>query len=504
MDTSRLLLRASALRQIEIQAAASLAPQALMWRAARSAAELIAQRWPHHEVTLLCGPGNNGGDGFLLATLLHQAGRSVRVWALAAPRGLPADAAAVRRAMPDELLQAGAPALDATRDNLIVDALFGLGLKRELDTRAREWVDWANAQDTEILALDVPTGLDADTGSAQTSTLRATCTLTFLTDKPGLRTRAGPDHAGEVRVDDLGLGGLLATLAPSADMGRWVRREDVAELFARRAHDTHKGSFGTLGLIGGAPGMTGAALLAGRAALLSGAGKVFVGLAQPAPLPLACDPQHPELMLRDAGDLLQHASALGITTWVLGCGMSTGALAAGWLEQALRASPHHTVVLDADALTLIAGSTALHAALLARSGARVLTPHPLEAARMLGVDANSVQADRVAAAMALSERFGAWTVLKGAGTVVVSPDGQWRINGSGNAGLATAGTGDVLAGMLGALLAQGLRPEHAVPGAVWLHGAAADHLVEIGTGPIGLTASELADATRWLRNHDGH
>jgi hydroxyethylthiazole kinase-like uncharacterized protein yjeF len=276
-----------------------------------------------------------------------------------------------------------------------------------------------------------------------------------------------------------------------------ILREQLPALFSPRPSDTHKGSFGTLGVLGGGPGMTGAALLAARAALRVGAGKVFVGFAQDA-LPLACDLLQPELMLRTGHDLVTHAGALGLTTWVAGCGLGATADAARLLADLFATRKNAPVVLDADGLNLLA-----QGALQADWGAGpvVITPHPAEAGRLLDCPASQVQADRPAAALALAQRYQAWVVLKGAGTLVCPPDASHcQINTTGNPGLASAGTGDVLAGMMGSLLAQGLPLEQAVPGAVWLHGAAADALVAGGIGPIGLTAGELADAARRLRN----
>lgn len=277
-------------------------------------------------------------------------------------------------------------------------------------------------------------------------------------------------------------------------VGAPIDRASLPALFAPRGRDTHKGSFGTVGVVGGGPGMTGAALLAARAALKTGAGKVLVGFAQET-APLACDPLQPELMLRDARSLLE--ADWGVTAWVAGCGIGTDALAANALSELFVLRREAPLVLDADGLNLLAtGDIRPNWG----AGPVVLTPHPAEAGRLLGVSAAQIQADRPNAARQLAQRYNGWIVLKGAGTVVCSPAGDIRINTSGNPGLATAGTGDVLAGMLGSLLAQKLPVDQAVAGAVWLHGAAADALVAQGIGPIGLTAGELADAARALRN----
>lgn len=282
---------------------------------------------------------------------------------------------------------------------------------------------------------------------------------------------------------------VATSAAPAA-----IDRVHLPALFAPRGLDTHKGSFGTVGVVGGGPGMTGAALLAARAALKIGAGKVLVGFVQD-PVPLSCDPVHPELMLRDARSLL--GEDWGVTAWVAGCGIGAGALAANALSELFVLRREAALVLDADALNLLArGEIQPNWG----AGPVVLTPHPAEAGRLLGVAAAAVQADRPAAARQLAHRYQAWVVLKGAGTIVCSPDGDVQINTSGNPGLATAGTGDVLAGMLGSLIAQQLPWAQAVAGAVWLHGAAADALAAAGVGPIGLTAGELADAARALRN----
>jgi len=278
----------------------------------------------------------------------------------------------------------------------------------------------------------------------------------------------------------------------------------LSQLFVPRARDAHKGTFGAVAIVGGAASMTGAALLAGRSALRAGAGKVFIGFMQDT-LPWPCDPLQPELMCRTAADLLEHDP--GVTVWVAGSGAGTFSASRALLPRLLlqAGGPSATdvkrpVVLDADALNLLAEG----ALTLPNPAATILTPHPGEAGRLLGQPTSQVQADRLAAIRALATRYGAWIVLKGADTLVADPDvKEITCNPTGNVGLATAGTGDVLAGVLGSLLAQGLPRRQAIEGAVWLHGAAADRCVQQGIGPIGLTASDLADQLRVLRNIDG-
>lgn len=276
--------------------------------------------------------------------------------------------------------------------------------------------------------------------------------------------------------------------------GQAISEKQIEALFTPRAPQSHKGTFGSAALLGGSAGMTGAAILAARAALKTGAGKVFVGLTQ-TPSPVAYDSLNPELMIHEASNLFP--LALDIQAWGAGCGLGHSNYALQCLRQVFLKRQGNPLVLDAD------GLNALAEGFIAPTWGRgdvVLTPHPAEAGRLLGITTQAVQTDRHAAALELARRFQAWVVLKGAQTVVCAPDLSWQINQTGNAGLATAGSGDVLTGMLVSLLAQGLPTEVAVPAAVWLHGAAADRLVRLGIGPIGMTAGELADAARAIRN----
>ncbi len=269
-------------------------------------------------------------------------------------------------------------------------------------------------------------------------------------------------------------------------------RRHFPALCRPRAAESHKGSFGTLGIIGGAPGMTGAALLAGRAALLQGVGKVKLGFVQE--LPFAVDPMHPELMLHRAEDLLR---AGDMTVCVAGVGMGLDEKSLGLLYQLFRATINIPLVLDADGLNLLAQGKIGAGK---RNRPLVLTPHPQEAARLLDCEVGQVQEARARAAVDISKKYDAWTVLKGHKTVISSPQGDTQTNCTGNPGLASGGTGDVLAGIMGACLAQGVEAAQAVPGAVWLHGAAADLLVQDGVGPIGMVAGEVLVAARRVRN----
>lgn len=297
-------------------------------------------------------------------------------------------------------------------------------------------------------------------------------------------------------MSDLRSDAPLMSSLPSAPEGGplTIAREQLTALFAPRPTHAHKGTFGTVGIIGGGPGMVGAPLLAGRAALKTGAGKVVIGFAQ-TDCPIACDIVQPEVMVRTAASLLQ--SSVHIDTWVVGCGLGVDRQALNTLQRLFSTRGSTPLVLDADGLNLLATTRLSDWG----PGPVILTPHPAEAARLLGCTTREIQANRQHAVQALARRYEAWVVLKGAETLVCGPAGHCWLNKTGNAGLATAGTGDVLAGLIGSLVAQSFALEVAVLGAVWLHGAAADALVAAGVGPIGLTAGELADAVRQLRNH---
>jgi hydroxyethylthiazole kinase-like uncharacterized protein yjeF len=487
----------AATRELERLAASELPPHTLMQRAGLSVARLTQALAPHAQrIWVACGPGNNGGDGFEAALHLHRWGKTVIVtWTgfSAGKTSLPPDAQASR----ERALAAGVPmAAEPPRDfDFCIDALLGIG--GTLDTSRKgtalmlDWLALMHASGVPRLAVDVPTGLDADTGSATqliaTSQDRAwagsTFTLSLLTLKPGLFTAHGRDCAGKVWFDDLAAGS--APGASSASQA-WLLGADQAMQPARyaAAHASHKGTFGDVAVLGGESTahshMAGAALLAARAALHAGAGRVFVALLGSSSLTV--DPQQPELMFRAP-------EALDLAQQVVVCGCGGGDAVRAVLPKVLSAAPR--LVLDADALNAIAGDTQLQTQLKARHHrgySTVLTPHPLEAARLTGISSKEVQADRLTIARQLAERFQCVVVLKGSGTVIAAPGRPSAINNSGNALLATAGTGDVLAGMLGAAIAGGLGPFEAACGAVFAHGRIADEW------PAGqaLTASAMA------------
>lgn len=484
------------IRAIEQAAQASLPCGTLMQRAgqaaARRALELVHAH-PHPRILVLAGPGNNGGDALEAAYQLALAGVDVTVTLYADPSSQPQDARQALQRAQDSAVgfadHATITSVIAQQWELVIDGLFGIGLTRSLGGAIGDIVKLVNSLSCPILALDVPSGLDADTGAligTQHLAIRASHTLTFIGDKPGLHTHHGRDYAGQVQVAALDLN---PAFFPATQL-----HLNHPFLFSpalhRRAHNSHKGTYGDVLILGGAQGMQGAAILSGRAALNSGAGRVLLGFIDAAP---AFDPVQPELMCRQASELDFSA---GIVVAGPGAGLSRQAC-----DLIVRVMNNPVpLVLDADALNLAAGAPDLQKILAQRTAATLLTPHPLEAARLLAISVKEVQADRLAAARQLAARLNAIVILKGAGTVIADSKGEAVINSTGNPALATAGSGDVLAGLCGALLAQKTAPWQAALAAVWLHGKAADQLVADGYGPAGLTAGELIPAIRTALN----
>jgi hydroxyethylthiazole kinase-like uncharacterized protein yjeF len=497
-DQLEALHNTNAHRRLEADSAHKLPPHTLMARAGSAVARLARALQPHAQcIWVACGPGNNGGDGLVAATLLHQwaqtRGGSPQVvvthWlgSSAEPVQLPEDARLA-------LLQAQAagvafsdappPAFD-----LAIDAVFGIGRRRAAPPELLAWLQLMQSTTQPVLCVDLPSQLESDTGAwhSPSGTVAPSAgvsgpryTLSLLCLKPGLFTAHGRDLAGQVWLDDLQTGGSQEI--PTA----WLAGRAVpADRSKERAHASHKGSFGDVAVIGGQDvqvngiGMTGAAVLAARAALQAGAGRVMVGLLgeEAGNCLVKWDSLYPELMFRQHS-LLTETSLMMSSTIVCGCG--GGRLIAAVLPALLAGAPR--LVLDADALNAVAESPGLQQALQqrrSRGWSTVLTPHPLEAARLLGCDTPNVMVARLQAAQTLSDRFQVVCVLKGSGTVISGPAQVPMINPTGSAALATAGTGDVLAGMIGSALA---RPDmdpsqmlDRVAQAVFQHGWLADH-----------------------------
>jgi ADP-dependent NAD(P)H-hydrate dehydratase / NAD(P)H-hydrate epimerase len=474
-------------RVIEQRAAAVLPAHALMRRAGESVAHLALALAPHAQrFWVACGPGNNGGDGLEAAVQLHRLGKQVEVALLADAAALPADAAdALGRARAAGLTIGSSPQ-PGDAPQLAIDALLGVGAHRAPAGSIVECIGALNALACTVLAVDLPSGLNAATGQPNGSAaVIAQNTLALLTLKPGLFTGAGRDHAGRVWIDSLGAGEVAETVAPAARLSGLARRSP-------RLHAQHKGSFGDVAVVGGAPGMQGAALLAARAAHAAGAGRVYIELLGAKPADARLDVLRPELMFRD-GWSRGSASLLERSTVACGCGGSD--LVRAVLPRLM--SRARRLVIDADALTALAADTALAALLRTRAArglATILTPHPLEAARLLGCSTVEVQADRLEAARELAQRFACVAVLKGSGTIVASPDETPRINSTGNASLATAGTGDVLAGWLAGRWAATPAGEELAAAFVSARQAVAEHGAAAEPQPLGaLRAGDLIE-----------
>jgi hydroxyethylthiazole kinase-like uncharacterized protein yjeF len=482
--------RVGELRQIEATAAAL----PLMERAGAAAAEVARTMAGERggSVLVLAGPGNNGGDAFVVARILRAAFFDVVVVFRGDAAKLPADAALAHRAF----VTAGGATLSDYPERfsgaLVVDGLFGIGLARPLGSADAALAERANASGAPILALDIPSGVNAETGAAMGTAIRARATATFIALKPGLLTGDAIDLCGDLSVHSLGLDPEAIAPAHGHRLDWKSLAAALPPVLARRARNVHKGTFGTLGIVGGAEGMIGAPLLAGRAAIHAGAGKVLVGFAADAHP--AIDWGQPELMLRRAAAVLEAAP----DALVCGPGLGTAPAARSIVAQAIASAA--PLVLDADALNVIAADSTLAGAVAARGAPTLATPHPAEAARLLDASAADVQKDRLAAAQTLSARLNAAVVVKGAGSVLAYPDGRWDINATGNPGLSSAGTGDVLAGFAGAMLAQRIEAVAALRIAVCLHGAAADACIAAGRGPLGLVAGELIPMARSLLN----
>ncbi len=479
LPNSHPLYSVAATRGIEHQAAAALPAHTLMQRAGLATAKLALALAPHAQrIWIACGPGNNGGDGFEAALHLHQWGKNVVLtWTGLSPgkAALPPDA---QRAY-ERAVAAGVPIAEQppASFDFCIDALLGIGAAPDPQRAGSEkilaWLALMQASGQPCLCVDVPTGLDADTGHIQQSSSSDAAagnrfTLSLLTLKPGLFTAHGRDCAGEVWFDDLGV-----TTTHPADA--WLLGEEATLARSRSlaAHASHKGSFGDVAVIGGESNasshMAGAALLAARAALVGGAGRVFLALlGEDGQTALTVDPVQPEIMFRSP-------DALDLKTQVVVCGCGGGEAVRAVLPKVLSSAVR--LVLDADALNAIAGDSQLQVLLKARQGSgyqTVITPHPLEAARLAGISTADVQANRLKVAAQLAESLGVVVVLKGSGSVIASTGKTSCINPTGNALLATAGTGDVLAGMVGAAMAGGQEAFDAACSAVFVHGRLAD------------------------------
>lgn len=485
--------RAAAMREIDRQTftALGISEYALMCRAGEAAFHVLVSQWPEaRRILVLCGTGNNGGDGWVLARLAYEAGLECRVALFGDPSRI---AGAARMAydawcesnmgtyVNAETLNAGDLEIDAC--DIVIDALTGIGLSGPARADFVELIALINASPVPVLSLDVPSGVDGDTGSVIGSAIHATTTITFIAHKPGLLTGAALNHVGQLVLTDLG---APSPVFESVSADGYHISADAAGGLATRSMTAHKGHFGHVLVIGGNRGMGGAALLAAGAALRSGAG--LVSLATRSEHVSAALTRHPELMVTGLDD----AAALpalcdGKSAIVIGPGLRQD----DWAKQCLRHAVETglPLVCDADALNVIAeGAVTIPSDL-----PLIITPHPGEAARLADVPTGEIESDRVRWAATLAERYAAVVVLKGAGTVVasVSKEDLPIICTGGNPGMATGGMGDVLAGLIGALVVQGLTLMEASTLGVATHARAGDVAWE--RYGVGLTATDVAD-----------
>lgn len=471
------ILTADELQNLEMRAANQLGADTLMKRAGAAAAELIMKRLEdagveQRRVTLLVGPGNNGGDALACACELREKGAVVNVVLPGGRR--PTSALAL--AQLERWTQAGGTTYDdpymTEKADCVVDGLFGTGLAKPITGDYLDAVLWFNERQALKVSLDIPSGLNPVTGhwTGSYPGCSADVTITFLCVKSGLYMCEGADAAGEIVLNELD---VSVPLSPLSVIGT----DEFPRVLRPRVKNSHKGDYGSVAVIGGTDGMIGASILAARAALISGAGHVTLECrAEHAP---HVDMVYPEIMFATKPVNLEDFDAI-----VLGCGLGTSAEAKARVIEALNCQK--PLILDADALNIIAADIKLQDMVLARRAPTVLTPHPGEAARLLRRDTAGVTADRVAACRELAVQTGAIVVLKGAGTVISMRSSRTWINPTGSPMLATGGSGDVLAGMIGAMFAQGYDMVESVLAAVYFHGLSAEGL------EAGFTAGEIA------------
>ncbi|MFC0679149.1 NAD(P)H-hydrate dehydratase [Lysobacter korlensis] len=480
------LFDSAALREVERRAADATGDAfELMRRAGRAAWRELVEHWPKAKrILVVCGPGNNGGDGYVLATHALMAGRDVMVVTLDSKPPVTELARDACRAFTAAGGRVYAFAGDLPAADLVVDALFGIGLSRPAEPHAASLIQAINAHDTEVFSLDAPSGVDAERGGVPGAAVRAKRTLEFIACKVGLRTAAALDHVGVLGLATLEVDAFLTGIKPVATsigagaLSRWLHPRD---------RDSHKGRHGRVLCVGGELGGGGAIMLCAEAALRCGAGLVDVAT-RPAHT-VALLARLPEAMVHAADDVESTADSFERADCIaVGPGLGQSAWAAALLQRALGSGL--PLVLDADALNLVAvqaGQTPRDA---------VLTPHPGEAARLLGCSIADIQRDRIGAARNLVDRFGGTVVLKGAGTIVANTDGRMHLIAAGNPGMATGGMGDVLTGVIASLIAQGLAPLDAAACGALLHAVAGDCAAT--EGERGLMPSDLMP---WLRRN---
>ncbi|MEI7704807.1 MAG: NAD(P)H-hydrate dehydratase [Deltaproteobacteria bacterium] len=476
----------------------------LMERAGRAVAEeALELAGQDGRVVVVCGAGNNGGDGFVAARLLQKAGRGVLAVGLGRPDQGSPESMAMRKAAEEAGVPiSGLGALEqfpVRRGDLVIDAIFGTGLDRPAEgnfAAGIEAIARLREQGARVLAVDLPSGLSTDTGHTVGLAVRADATVTLAYSKIGLELQPGADLAGVITVVDIGIPPSAADRVPAS--AELLDEATARSLVLRRDREAHKGNAGRLLVVAGMPGKTGAAHLALCGALRGGAGLVTLAARAEVIGPaLSGRPEAMSITLPGNGAITRsdvqalQAAAAGADALVIGPGIPRGPETAPAIRGLLERHPLPTV-LDADAVNALADHPGLVAA-IGQDAPIVLTPHPGEMARLIGGSVEEIQADRVAIARRKAQEWGVVVLLKGARTVVAAPDGPAAIIPTGNPGMATGGTGDVLAGLLGAMLAGGLRPREAARAAAWVHGRAGD-IAARRFGERGMLASDLAEA----------
>lgn len=487
-DFSNLLFRAEQVRQLDRYAIeeTGIPGYELMKRAGQAAFNLAREYWPEvRRMTIFCGAGNNAGDGYVIARLAKESNVQAEVLALADPESLQGDA----RLAYEAWHRAGGQTQRFSRQKphgLVIDALLGTGLDRAVSGPYRDAIEAINQSQLPVLAVDVPSGLNADTGVPMGVAVHAQHTINFIGQKRGLHTGAGRECAGSVQYDSLGVSdAVMHSQAAGAELIRWA---DERMAFKPRARDAHKGDHGHALLIGGDTGFIGAIRMAGEAAARCGAGLVSVATCR----------EHAALVNLGRPELMCHAveSAIDLTVWLKRCtaiGIGPGMGQSDWAQQLLDRVLEASIpmVVDADALNLLAQDPR-------RCDHWILTPHPGEAARLLGCSTADISNDRYAAVESLQSCYGGVVVLKGAGTLISAPDSLIAVCEDGNPGMACGGMGDVLTGILTSLIAQGWPLAKAARVGVTLHSALADHAAQ--AGERGLLATDLFNAMRAFIN----
>ncbi len=475
----------------------------LMENAGRNVFDAVRDRLGtvrRRRVAVVCGKGNNGGDGFVVARHLRDAGADVHVLLLGDPNGVTGDAKVNLHILRKTGLEvksiesAADVQLALDRSELIVDAIFGTGLRGDVQGLAADAIHAINASGLPVVSVDIPSGLDADTGRILGVCVKAECTVTFALPKIGLLSFPGATCVGNLIVGDIG---IPLSLYDEVNI-ELTGEEWVCAHLPKRPSDGHKGTFGTTVVLAGSRGFTGAAAMASEAVLRVGAGLSTLGI--PLSLQDIMATKLTEVMTRG----LPETEVLSLSTAalepaltlcdkaasvVLGCGLGTHASTCEFVQQFISAIKK-PIVVDADGLNCLADAHILEGA----HGDLVITPHPGEMARLLGISIADVQTDRIGTALAASSRFHCVTVLKGARTLIAEPSGRVYMNPTGNSGMATGGTGDVLSGTIGGLLAQGLSPLDAAVCGVYVHGRAGD----IAASTVGMAGMIAGDVLRAL------